>query len=313
MNEKEAAFLFGVSREALVELIEKGVTLPVSKETVKLPATSIKGEYAISDEDLDAFIARFEAEEPGRKPPVTVRRQLLTEANHRCGICRQPATRLQFHHILEWEKVRHHDPAHMIAVCGTCHDDCGMGKIDKKSQEIYKTRLLQPHYLPEDKGEAKIKRERDLTQLTELFSTVTRRTIAKFLYEASGQYMHRAFSEFFWERFAGILFDPSFHLYDTNADKLIREFARCVAIMDGLASQWAHPTGPGDKLTFNDMNSLGHPGYHDAVEKFSEMYREADAAYRKMYAYLRGSYLELDFDATDAAAWQAYQEYLKDD
>ncbi|HSU69101.1 MAG TPA: hypothetical protein VLJ39_19615, partial [Tepidisphaeraceae bacterium] len=33
----------------------------------------------------------------------------------------------------------------MIAVCGTCHDDCTIGKIDKKSQEIYKARLVRPH------------------------------------------------------------------------------------------------------------------------------------------------------------------------
>lgn len=145
MTEKEVAFLLGVTREALIKLIDKGISLPGSKNTVKLPATRIENEYSVSDEDLDTFIDQFEAEEPGRHPPADVRRELLTEANHRCGICRQPVSRLQFHHILEWERIKHHDPAHMIAVCGTCHDDCGMGKIDKKSQETYKKRLVGQH------------------------------------------------------------------------------------------------------------------------------------------------------------------------
>jgi hypothetical protein len=149
MTEKEAAFLLGVTREALVTLIEKGVVLPVSKDTTKLAATRIGSQYSVSDEDLNAFIGGFEADEPGRHPPADVRRELLTEAKHHCGICRQRATRLQFHHILEWEKIKHHDPAHMIAICGTCHDDCGMGKIDKKSQEIYKAGLARTQHARE--------------------------------------------------------------------------------------------------------------------------------------------------------------------
>lgn len=312
MNEKETAFLLGLTRDALIECIEKGATLPVSKKNASLAADKVNGEYMISDEQLDAFIALYEAEKPGRYPRTAIRRELLTEANHRCGICRMPVTRLQFHHILEWEKIKHHDPKFMIAVCGTCHDDCGIGKIDKKSQEIYKTRLLNPHYAPSEE-DVNIKRARDLEQLNVLFSTITRTVVAKFLYEASAQYMHRAFSEFFWERFTQVLYDPSFHLYDTCADMLIKSFAMPVQIMDGIAQDWGHPTGPGDKLTFNDIHNLGKLDFHNDLETFTERFRDADAAYRKMYAYLRDNYLEIDFDATDARAWEAYQEYLRDE
>ena len=147
LNHKEVAFLLGITPEKLPELVEHGLRLPVSKAIAKLEVTSVHGDICVSDEQLDKFISAFEAEEPGRHPPVTVRRELLTEANHRCGICRSPVARLQFHHMVEWSKVPHHDPKHMIAICGTCHDNCGIGVIDKKAQEMYKTRLQQPHYV----------------------------------------------------------------------------------------------------------------------------------------------------------------------
>src|SRR5262249_49572254 len=83
-----------------------------------------------------------EAEEPGRWPPAAVRRSLLVEAKHRCAICRDAAP-IQFHHMLDWAKVRHHDPRHMLAVCGTCHSRCTNGFIDYRSQVAYKTQLTQ--------------------------------------------------------------------------------------------------------------------------------------------------------------------------
>jgi len=305
MNEKEAAFLLGVSREKIAEIINDGVPLPISKTVIRLEVTRVGDTNSISDEQIDTFIAAFEAEDPGRNPPIAVRRALLTEANHRCGICRRPVARLSFHHLLEWEKVKHHDPKHMLAVCGTCHDNCTIGVIDKKCQEIYKAKLQTPHYLPDGDMDVMKKRQRDLDQMTLLFSQLPRSVLDHFFYEASGQYMPMAFLDF-WGNVVDVLKSVGFHLYDNNAEQLIHAFAQPIDKMTQIASQWGHPTGPGDKLTFSGMENLTAIGFHEAIGEFVILNRTAYAAYKKTYTYLRENYLELDFEAMDAAGLSAY-------
>jgi hypothetical protein len=43
--------------------------------------------------------------------------------------------------MLDWAKIQHHDPRHMLAICGTCHTRCTNGEIDYKAQVEYKTHL----------------------------------------------------------------------------------------------------------------------------------------------------------------------------
>ena len=138
MNVKEAARLLNWPRDQVILAIKSGVALGTSK--IHLEGSPMGNDYDISDDELDQFINQCEANEPGRHPPLSVRRSLLVEANHRCGICREPAP-LQFHHILEWERIKHHDCRHMIAVCGTCHDKIRLGEIDHESQINYKDLL----------------------------------------------------------------------------------------------------------------------------------------------------------------------------
>ena len=61
----------------------------------------------------------------------------------RCAICWESHP-LQYHHMVEWAKLPHHDLRHMIAICGSCHTKCTKGTIDHKSQVIYKAKLLAP-------------------------------------------------------------------------------------------------------------------------------------------------------------------------
>ncbi|MCP4656168.1 MAG: HNH endonuclease [bacterium] len=140
MDVKEVAALLGWSRDSVKDAIRHGVALPRSSETRKLAADDRDGLPDISDEQLQDFLDAFEAAEPGRHPPVTVHRELRTEARHRCAICRSDLP-LQFHHILEWHELKHHDPRHMLAVCGGCHDKINTGQIDKKEQRRYKRKL----------------------------------------------------------------------------------------------------------------------------------------------------------------------------
>src|SRR4051812_4057623 len=99
MTINEVAGLLGYSRERVERLIAEGVALPKSGAVVNLAFTRQGATFDVSDEQFNEFVAKFEAEEPGRWPPVAVRRELLIEARHRCAICRDSAP-LQFHHML---------------------------------------------------------------------------------------------------------------------------------------------------------------------------------------------------------------------
>lgn len=137
LNLNEVAKLLRYRREDVKEAIELGVSLPKSGNLVLLAATAVGNDYEIVEEQLDQFILAFESEEPGRHPPAATRRTLLVEAKHKCKICCSDAP-LHYHHIIEWSRLKHHDPEHMLAVCGSCHDKIHSGVIDRPSQRLYK-------------------------------------------------------------------------------------------------------------------------------------------------------------------------------
>lgn len=141
MDVNEAAALLAVAPESVKAAIEQGVQLPKSGTLARLEASSGPDGYEISDRQFDAWISAFEAEQPGRKPPVAVRRELRVESRHKCGICRADMP-LFFHHIIPWRKLKQHDPEHMLAVCGGCHSKIETGQIDRPEQSRYKV-LLQ--------------------------------------------------------------------------------------------------------------------------------------------------------------------------
>jgi len=134
--------LLGWNKQTVLTAILHGVQLPMSKSNCKLNAQNLAGEWRFEETDLNLFIANFEAEEPGRHPPVDIRRTLAVESNHRCAICRH-AYPLQYHHIIEWNEIKHFDPQHMLAACGSCHDLMSNGTIDRKAQYLYKNRLFE--------------------------------------------------------------------------------------------------------------------------------------------------------------------------
>ncbi|HUP65807.1 MAG TPA: ABC-three component system protein [Thermoanaerobaculia bacterium] len=140
MTIKEAATLLGWRPDSVKAAIETGVTLSRTGRFIKLSADDISGNFHISDEALEDFVSAYEDEEPGRHPPVQVRRELLVESGHLCAICRSSGP-LEFHHIIEFAELRHHDPVHMLAVCPNCHAKATVGQIDVLSQRMYKTRL----------------------------------------------------------------------------------------------------------------------------------------------------------------------------
>jgi hypothetical protein len=110
MTLNEAARILLWKREDVKQAIEIGVMPPGSQTPVKLRATISDELVEIDDADLDEFIAAFESAEPGRHPPVGVRRQLFFEAREQCCVCGVGGP-FEFHHLLDWAKLKHHDPA----------------------------------------------------------------------------------------------------------------------------------------------------------------------------------------------------------
>lgn len=137
MNLNEVANFLGWNREQVKSAISHGVTPPGRTAPVPLEATPRETDYEIIEEELDAFVAAFEAEEPGRHPPIAVRRQLFVEARERCCICGEPGP-FEFHHLIDWAKLAHHDPQHMMLLCRNCHGKCTKGTIDHQRQRQYK-------------------------------------------------------------------------------------------------------------------------------------------------------------------------------
>jgi len=67
----------------------------------------------------------------GRIPPVKVKRELRQEVNFGCAVCGAPL--LEFHHIIPYSEVEHHDPDHMVALCPTHHrlsDDSALSRSE---------------------------------------------------------------------------------------------------------------------------------------------------------------------------------------
>lgn len=74
--------------------------------------------------------------------PSDLRRQVETEAGHRCAIptCRKYP--IDIHHIIPYETCRNHSFENLIALCTECHARHHRTKeIDRKSLQIYKANL----------------------------------------------------------------------------------------------------------------------------------------------------------------------------
>lgn len=78
------------------------------------------------------------------RPPIPrpLRRQVLTEAGHRCAIptCRRHP--VEVHHIKSWARVREHTFDNLIALCPTCHARVTSGEIDRLAVAHYKSNLM---------------------------------------------------------------------------------------------------------------------------------------------------------------------------
>ena len=307
VNLNEAAGLLNLSREQTKTAIEDGVELPKSKKKLKLKGEQRTADYEITESDLDAYIEQFEEEEPGRHPPAAVRRELLVEARHRCAICVDSAP-LQYHHMIDWAKLKHHDPKRMLAICGTCHDRCTKGHIDYKSQQQYKSKLLTlDRRYSTDCAPHPEKRNGDLKQLLELFSQLHTGELDTFFYDASRDLIsHKIF--IFWEGFRAVMDSTTLFFHDKMLLELCIEFYQYwertmgySRYFQSLASGWGY------KFSFDDSRSEDqHLAFHSDLAN-------AEAAFRLLYEYIREEYPEFDFSVSNQTAWENNRRFLIDE
>jgi hypothetical protein len=154
MRINEVAQLLCWQRDQIKQAIMPGIMCPGVQEIVKLQAVKLGTDYDVSDQELDFFINSFYQNEPKRQIPTNTRRQLLVESRHRCVVCQETSS-LDFHHIIEFSELKHHDPTHMIVLCAVCHRRCTTGEIDVKAQYNYKAKIQSLFPLDENEFPAR--------------------------------------------------------------------------------------------------------------------------------------------------------------
>lgn len=291
MTINEIAAFLGCASEQVKTIISIGVKLPKSGILVKLEANKSRTHTDITEEQLDAFIKRFEDEEPGRHPPVDVRVKLLTETRHHCAICRR-ADPLQFHHLTEWAILKHHDPTHMLAICGSCHTKCTNGLIDHRSQMAYKD-LLKAQSLEHD-PERVLKLAKDKKIVTEIFGGIPSRYVDIFLEELK--------SDKYWydlpldlDDLTMFVSSPQFYLYDKDLWRLLKDFLVYWNAMTVRGSLFYHDgAGRGVGYLMPEVNN--HEVTRRGFETFKELLKESKRALAELHSHVREKYPDIDID-----------------
>lgn len=308
MTVNEAAGLLVYSREKVIELINTGITLPDSGTVVKLGAAMLGDNFDVSDEQFDEFVAKFEAEEPGRWPRAFVRRELLVEARHSCAICHSLAP-LQYHHMLDWAKVKHHDPKHMLAICGTCHSRCTNGQIDYKSQVAYKARLRE-HRSSSDPADPHIttKRMADLKRIKEIYALFPRPLVAEMLDAAARDRIEVKHLDLL-DSAEEITCSTIFHLYDKELWDLLKAFFFHWNKVWDLGKHNHHD--PNNTGVFTSMSVMNPCFNWEAEHEYEQHVAQAQHALFMLNAYIRDQYPDFDLDESDKESTEKYWAFCR--
>ncbi len=69
--------------------------------------------------------------------PAQIKRQILTEAGHRCAVCGTPCP-LEQAHIIAWSRSKQHLPENLICLCANCHARADREKWGFRALQEYK-------------------------------------------------------------------------------------------------------------------------------------------------------------------------------
>lgn len=154
-----------------------------------------------------------------------------------------------------------------------------------------------------------IKRERDITVLTEIFLTLPLGLIDRFLFYAPKIIIHDIFH--FWEGFNGIIQSSSFHINDNQLYTLIKniwESWDCTVSFGDFYTE--NPANPDVYVFKTPTNRALNKKESDALEKLEKGTKELKIALLELVKYVKSEYFEIDIDALNREGLRQYKEYM---
>jgi hypothetical protein len=185
------------------------------------------------------------------------------------------------------------------------------GKLIGALQLIAKERPLRPHEI-EQKSPEKIKRERDLKQITDVFYWIHLGSMDRFIEQLPNGYVLDQGIEFF-ECLLELVSQSSFHISDSDLSEKLKTFmevwGKC---FDHTISMDLHRNGrdlyfrmPGDVPVSDEQATQ--------FRYISSLQKPLRNAFSELISYIRSHFIEIDLTLTGREALAEYSKRQKED
>lgn len=154
-----------------------------------------------------------------------------------------------------------------------------------------------------------IRRIRDIENLTWALSTIHLPTIDQMVLDLPHYLSDRVFH--FWESFRGVVCNSLFHLYDEEADKLIKDIFAGWQGCVGHGEQYRMASNPNLYVFSNPGDAPLNKDQKKAwahIEKSRSLLR---SSLDQLLAHVRNKYLDIDVEELSRNAWKEYVAYEK--
>jgi hypothetical protein len=193
----------------------------------------------------------------------------------------------------------------MLHLCGTCHDRCSKGEIDRQAQILYKARLRErlSNVGPADPYR-QTKHDADKKELKNMFEGVPRPVVERFLDVA--EYEQIAIPCVApLENLINVVCKPSFHLYDEELLKLVRDFVTDLSAALELSSVLFYDYG--HNLQIASLRDYTGNVLDTRREEFRYHIALAKQGYSLLNSYVREQFPDLDLEECDRIGVAAFQ------
>lgn len=155
-----------------------------------------------------------------------------------------------------------------------------------------------------------IKRQRDIVNLKWILATIHVPTLNQMILDLPRYQRSRVLH--FWESFNGVASNPLFHIYDEESLSTIQSIHKHWKICVSHGEQYHMAANP-NLYVFANPGDMPLNDSQEKVWNTIELSRSAlNESFRKLQKIVRASYLEIDLDEMNAAAWQEYVEFQRD-
>lgn len=310
MKLSEVRSLLDCDKNTLRRYMDKGLYLKRAKTTVRLEYSTVRGIRFVSDAQYNAFVRTTEENAPGRYPDVEIVRVLIEEAQYRCAFCREKAP-FQFHHIVEWSRIKHHDPKNMMAVCGTCHSRCGNGEYGTETQRRRKKQLVRGdlNILAID-PQTETRRAHDLATIKDIW-TIFPMPLVEFVLDSAEEGRIPTQTANCLLALRKCVLSSDFYLYDRKLDKSLRKLLR--AWFKALyAAENFFTDDRGTGIATLDLTDFSPPDEWARHSKFIERIRKARAELVAITARLRETQPTFNLTKSNRLAVRKFKQAVEE-